>query len=158
MKAAKTPLILSQAARRLKVQSHFLENDLEGPTTWWERHAYQIFAHAPECFRQPFQFLGESNHNRKRRTIHSIAPIATVLFLISVNTTLSAFLRHLAKAGFDDRLPSYSCQPSGYFKGGAWTFIGIDVWVAKTSFSQAKLLDLLWIGLWGEVFNFCWVF
>ena len=31
MKAAKTPLILSQAARRLNVQSLFLENDLEGP-------------------------------------------------------------------------------------------------------------------------------
>ena len=78
----------------------------------------------------------------------------TVLVLVSVTVIFPESMRHFAKAGFDDRLPSYSCQSSGYFKGGAWTFIGIDVWVTETSFSQAKLLDLLWNWIVGRGLQF----
>ena len=69
--------------------------------------------------------------------------MAVVLVQASVTVTFPAVLRHVPRAGFQDGLPYYDCQSSGYFKGGAWTFVGVDIPIVNLSFSRAKLLDLL---------------
>ena len=72
-----------------------------------ECHKNGLSASAPEYFRQPLEFLVESNYNRKHRLINRIVPMAIVLVQVSVTATFPAVLRHVPRAGFQDGLPYF---------------------------------------------------
>lgn len=53
-----------------------------------------------------------------------------------------------------DLIPIWSCQSIGYLSGGPWSFLGIDLRVARLSFSQVKSLDMAWNWIAGRGLQF----
>lgn len=133
--------------------AHALPRKCFGKPSRWERLTRRIAHGLPHCLKQPVLFLGESDNNRKRRACQVAAPRAIVLIMISLIGTLLTFLRTIRTSNTQG-FPGYDCQPPGYMSGGTWYFFSIDLWVAKMSFGQAKIVDILWNWVVGRGLQF----
>ena len=112
------------------------------------------FGRFSPAIRELLEGLASTEYYTRRRGLQFACPMVVVVVLSCFATGLPSFLRTKPSANKLDDIPIYDCNERGYFGGGHWTFLGVDVAVGKMSFANAKLLDLTWNWVVGRGLQF----